>query len=85
MESLLSSPSLVILIAALSIYLIGGAVHRLYFCPIAKFPGPRLAALTFWYEFYYDVVRKGRYTWEIQKMHEKYGEFPNAIFTHDTC
>jgi len=49
------------------------AIYRLYFSPIANFPGPKLAALTLWYEFYYDVIKKGRYTWEIEKMHEKYG------------
>ena len=57
----------------LFLYFFWGAVYRLYFSPIAKFPGPKLAALTFWYEFYFDVVKRGRYTWEIGKMHEKYG------------
>ncbi|KAK5124234.1 hypothetical protein LTR85_001937 [Meristemomyces frigidus] len=41
--------------------------------PLSKFPGPKLAALTLWYEFYYDVVKRGRYTWRIGEMHEKYG------------
>lgn len=54
-------------------YLLGLAIYRLYFSPIAKFPGPKLAALTLWYEFYYDVVKRGKYTWEIEKMHQKYG------------
>ena len=49
------------------------AVWRLFFSPLAKFPGPRLAALTLWYECYYDVVKSGMYIWEIEKMHEKYG------------
>ena len=55
------------------LYIVSGAIYRLYFSPIAKFPGPKLAALTLWYEFYYDVIKKGRYAWEIKKMHEKYG------------
>lgn len=76
MEPLLASPSAVLLVAALVLYLAAGAVRRLYLSPIAAFPGPRLAALTFWYEFYYDVVRKGRYTWEIQRMHDQYGRLP---------
>ena len=50
-----------------------GAVNRLYFSPIAGFPGPRVAALTFWNEFYYDVWLGGRYSWKILDYHKKYG------------
>lgn len=55
-------------------YLVWVACYRLYLSPIAKFPGPKLAAVTFWYELYHDVVRPGKYTWEIAKMHEQYGK-----------
>ena len=55
------------------VYIITLAVYRLYLSPLAKFPGPRLAALTLWYEFYYDVVQRGRYTWKIREMHRIYG------------
>lgn len=48
-------------------------VYRLYAHPLARFPGPKLAAATFFYEFYYDVIRGGMYIWEIERMHEKYG------------
>lgn len=54
-------------------YLIGLAIHRLYWSPIAKFPGPKLAALTRWYEFYYEVVLKGKFTFHIDDLHNKYG------------
>lgn len=52
-----------------------GAIWRLYFSPIAKFPGPKLAALTFWYEFYFDSFEYGSYIYEIERMHRIYGEF----------
>ena len=48
----------------------------MYFSPLAKFPGPKLAALTLWVEFYYDVVKRGRYTWKIEEMHKQYGNAP---------
>lgn len=51
-----------LLILAASLYMIYGAIYRLYLCPVAKFPGPRFAALTFWNEFYYDVWLGGRST-----------------------
>lgn len=56
------------------LYTIYGAVYRLYFSPIAKFPDPRVAALTFWDEVYYDVVQGGRYTWKIGEYHQVYGK-----------
>lgn len=61
-------------------YLLGLAVYRLYLGPLAEFPGPRLAALTLWYEFYYDVVKQGRYSWKIIEMHEKYGRTRVSCF-----
>lgn len=57
------------------LYLIGLAVYRLFFHPLAKFPGPKLAAVTRYYEAYYDVWKHGRYIWKIRDMHEKYGKF----------
>lgn len=43
--------------------------------PLSHIPGPKLAAATYWPEFYHDVVRFGRYTGEIRKWHALYGKF----------
>jgi hypothetical protein len=59
---------------AIILYLVYGITWRLFWSPLAKFPGPKLAAVTLWYEFYFDVLKNGRYMWEIEKMHEKYGQ-----------
>ena len=56
------------------LYLLGLYVYRMYFDPLSKIPGPKLAAATLWYEFYYDVYKEGRYTWKIWEMHNKYGK-----------
>ena len=48
-------------------------VYRLYISPLSKFPGRKPAIATMWYEFYYQVIKGGRYPWVIQKMHEEYG------------
>lgn len=60
-------------IAAIFLYTIYSLLYRLYFSPIAKFPGPKLAAATFWYEFYYDIILGGKYIWRIKDLHKQYG------------
>ena len=55
------------------LYLIFIPIYRLYLSPLSKFPGRKLAIITPWYEFYYEYVKRGIYTWEIQEMHKKYG------------
>ncbi|KAF4626138.1 hypothetical protein G7Y89_g12019 [Cudoniella acicularis] len=59
----------------LVIWILYGSLWRLFLSPLSKFPGPKLAAWTLRYEFYFDVVKDGggHYVWEIEKMHKKYG------------
>jgi hypothetical protein len=73
-----ASPSLALLVVGLIssfLYAVGLGIYRLYFHPIAHFPGPKLAGLTRWYEFYYEVVRQGDFTFHIQDHHKKFGSF----------
>ncbi|KAF1980428.1 cytochrome P450 [Bimuria novae-zelandiae CBS 107.79] len=62
-------------------------VHRLFFSPLAKFPGPKIAAVTSWYEFYHDYFRRGKYVFTIKEMHDKYGPIvritPHELSIHD--
>ena len=70
MDLISSLQTLALVIVCYTLY---GAIYRLYLSPIASFPGPKLAALTLWYEFYYDLIKHGRYTWKIGELHKQYG------------
>jgi hypothetical protein len=48
-------------------------IYRLYIHPLAKVPGPRLAAITWLYQTYYSFVGGSRFYLQIEKLHEIYG------------
>ena len=77
MQTLLSTDALVraiiLLVTGTALYALTLVTYRLVFSPLAKFPGPKIAAATAWYEIYYDVVHQGKYLFEIEKMHDRYG------------
>jgi len=41
-------------------YVLYAVISRVFLSPLRHIPGPKLAALTSWYEFYYDVIQQGR-------------------------
>ena len=49
------------------------ALRRLCLSPLTSIPGPKFAAATRWYEFYYDCVLPGKFFLEIERMHKSYG------------
>lgn len=55
-------------------YVITLSVYRLYLSPIAHFPGSKFAALTGWYEVYWDVFKGGQFINQIEKWHKRYGK-----------
>ncbi|KAK2628812.1 hypothetical protein QTJ16_001915 [Diplocarpon rosae] len=65
--------ALVLLCGAIIVYAVAIPIRRLCLSPLAAFPGPKLAALSNWYEFYYDVVLQGKFTGKIQQLHRQYG------------
>ncbi|KAL5364358.1 cytochrome P450 [Aspergillus floccosus] len=60
-------------LASIVVWLALRSIYRLYFHPLSKFPGPKLAAITSGYEFYYNVIRRGMFIWEIERLHQQYG------------
>ncbi|TEB28395.1 cytochrome P450 [Coprinellus micaceus] len=76
--------------------LVGGAVllllfcrvsQRLFFHPLARFPGPPAAALTDYYITYYDIFKGGEWINQLRKLHERYGPVvrvgPNKLHFSD--
>ncbi|KAK8087643.1 hypothetical protein PG997_002604 [Apiospora hydei] len=61
------------LVVAVLAYYATLAVYRLFLSPLARFPGPKLAAISRWYEAYYDVLQNGKYTLKIAQLHKQYG------------
>ncbi|KAF5350988.1 hypothetical protein D9756_008294 [Leucocoprinus leucothites] len=58
-------------------------IYQLWFHPLSRFPGPKLAAITKWYKGYYDLYVGGGLLEHIQELHERYGPVvrigPNEI------
>ena len=69
------------------LYVVLLCTYRLTLHPLAQFPGPRLAAVTFFYEFYHDYFRGGQYLFHIRDMHAKYGHIvrisPDELHVND--
>ena len=73
-------PLPLLVITSVSLWIVTVAVYRLWFHPLSKFPGPKLAALTLWYETYYDVWRRGKFVHKVKEMHDVYGRLRGSAF-----
>ena len=62
-------------VVAYVLYCGGIVLYRLFLSPLRKFPGPKLAAATQWYETYYEMFYKGggMFTKHIKRLHDQYG------------
>ena len=64
---------LALLMASVTAYLVFMTVYRLFFHPLAKVPGPKLAAISGLYMTYYDLVMLGAMVEQLEVLHKKYG------------
>ena len=72
-------------VGAFAVYAIYAIVYKLYLSPLADVPGPKIAALTRWYEIYYDLIDGPRFPWVVEKLHQKYGIGHASIFVFVGC
>lgn len=73
--ALTSSANLLALLLSLLVTSCASVVtYRLFFHPLSKVPGPRLAAISRFYDFYYDCIQRGKFVFKIDELHKKYGE-----------
>ncbi|KAI0095562.1 cytochrome P450 [Nemania sp. FL0031] len=89
MEDLLSLFSGQNIFAIIVLYYVTLALYRLYLHPLARFPGPKLAALTRLYEGYYDLYQSGQYTFKISELHKQHGPIirisPHELHVNDAA
>lgn len=57
-------------------------VYRVFLHPLSHVPGPKLAAATSLYEFYYDGCLGGKYYWKILELHQQYGKTFAVSLSH---
>ena len=61
------------LVTLFSLFQIIRGIYRITMHPLAKFPGPKLTAMTRWYEAYYEIVAGGEFGNLIGEWHKRYG------------
>lgn len=67
-----------ILILGFVTYRIGLIIYRLYFHPLAHFPGPKLAAATTLYRAYWQVWQDGEHVAQFTRLHDQYGRLESG-------
>jgi hypothetical protein len=71
-------------VAVYACYGLGLALYRVLLHPLRSFPGPRLAAATYWYECWHDLFKgpfPGLGAANIQRLHARYGTY-YSLATH---
>lgn len=81
--------TLVLVLATCLAYVVVQGVLRLFVSPLSHIPGPKLAALAYLYEMYFDLfaANGGQFCFQIKKLHQIYGPVvrinPNEVHIDD--
>lgn len=54
--------------------------YRLFLHPLSSFPGPKLAAITSFYQLYYDVYKQGEFLNHLRELHDIYGVLESVCY-----
>ncbi|EKM58550.1 uncharacterized protein PHACADRAFT_193681 [Phanerochaete carnosa HHB-10118-sp] len=69
--------------ALVCLYSLLKAVYNVYFHPLSRFPGPKLAAASLWWQAYLDLWENGSLSLKLVELHATYGEIvrigPNEL------
>ena len=83
-EHSVTSVVLLAFLPAFATYVVWAIAYRLYLDPLAKYPGPRLAALTKWWRAYKDCVEGWSFVHGVEKLHGIHGDVvrigPNEVW-----
>ncbi|GJE93186.1 cytochrome P450 [Phanerochaete sordida] len=66
--------ALQLLILSWLLYNVTTVIYNIYFHPLARFPGPRLAAASEWWQAYVEVIKEESLSKKLLDLHAKYGD-----------
>lgn len=63
------------LLTLATLWMVVKSVYNLYFHPLARFPGPRFAAASSWWQVYIEVITEQSLSLKLWELHSIYGMY----------
>ena len=68
------------LLAVVVVWTAAKVVYNLFLHPLSKFPGPKLAAATSWWQTYLEIVQGKSLSLTLLDLHAKYGGHSPVVY-----